>query len=148
MVDRGRDVDVIAGAETHPVLCGGGGVSGDEGGGTGAYDGVIGVGEGAWRYAKWSMAEHIERRTGVRAGELRKSNRGRVSVARKMSWMSRRQRSRSEDRAYTQMGLFDVSMPVLYGEGEMAAFERLQRMVIEKRDDETIFSWSSGSFEQ
>jgi hypothetical protein len=42
-----------------------------------------------------------------------------------MSWLSKRQTTCSEDRAYSVLGLFDVYMPLIYGEGEANAFRRL-----------------------
>ena len=65
-----------------------------------------------------------------------------VSVARKMSWLSHRETSRVEDIAYCAMGLFDVNMPLIYGEGKKA-FERLQLEIIKISDDESIFAWFS-----
>lgn len=41
-----------------------------------------------------------------------------VSVAAVLSWASRRRTTRVEDGAYCLMGLFDVHMPLIYGEGE------------------------------
>ncbi|KAF2268705.1 HET-domain-containing protein [Lojkania enalia] len=65
-----------------------------------------------------------------------------ISVAQKMCWASRRQTTREEDLAYSLMGLFDVNMPLLYGEGT-EAFVRLQEEIIRRSDDETIFLWKS-----
>ena len=49
--------------------------------------------------------------------------------------------SRVEDTAYCLMSLFDVNMPLLYGEGKKA-FERLQLAIIQTTDDESIFAWT------
>jgi hypothetical protein len=38
------------------------------------------------------------------------------------------------------MGIFDINMPLLYGEG-MKAFTRLQEEIIKQTDDHTIFYW-------
>ena len=54
-----------------------------------------------------------------------------ASVATKMSWISKRQTSRLEDMAYCLLGLFDVNMPLLYGEGRKA-FLRLELEIIQK----------------
>ncbi|KAF4614317.1 hypothetical protein G7Y89_g15419 [Cudoniella acicularis] len=62
-------------------------------------------------------------------------------VAQKMSWASERETTRVEDKAYCLMGLFDVNMPPLYGEGENA-FLRLQLEILSKSDDESIFAWT------
>lgn len=69
-----------------------------------------------------------------------------ASVATKMSWVSRRQTSRVEDIAYCLLGLFDVNMPLLYGEGRKA-FLRLELEIVKKSDDESIFAWTSTSVE-
>ena len=65
-----------------------------------------------------------------------------TSIATKMSWASRRKTSRPEDMAYCLLGIFDINMPLLYGEG-MKAFMRLQLEIIRKSDDESIFAWTS-----
>ncbi|ERF74014.1 hypothetical protein EPUS_03829 [Endocarpon pusillum Z07020] len=40
-----------------------------------------------------------------------------------------RQTKRGEDKAYSLLGLFDVSMPLIYGEGDEKAFRRLQKEI-------------------
>lgn len=45
------------------------------------------------------------------------------NVAQKMSWVVGRQTTRIEDRAYSLLGIFQLNMPLLYGEGA-AAFQR------------------------
>ncbi|KAL8910220.1 MAG: hypothetical protein Q9171_004463 [Xanthocarpia ochracea] len=68
---------------------------------------------------------------------------GLATVAARMSWVAMRKTSRSEDMAYCLLGLFDVNMPLLYGEGAEKAFLRLQTEIISKSDDETIFAWTA-----
>ena len=63
-----------------------------------------------------------------------------ASVATKMSWASRRRTTRIEDVAYCLLGLFDVNMPLLYGEGDKA-FMRLQHEIVKVSEDESIFAW-------
>ncbi|KAK5657605.1 hypothetical protein OQA88_3184 [Cercophora sp. LCS_1] len=63
-----------------------------------------------------------------------------ASIAQRMSWASSRTTTRVEDSAYSLMGLFDVNMPMLYGEGEKAFF-RLQQEIIKTSDDHSIFAW-------
>lgn len=62
------------------------------------------------------------------------------SIAQRMSWASGRSTTRVEDMAYSLFGLFQVNMPLLYGEGEHA-FLRLQQEIMKDSDDETIFAW-------
>lgn len=39
------------------------------------------------------------------------------TIAKKMAWASKRETTRLEDMAYCLLGIFDVHMPLLYGEG-------------------------------
>lgn len=66
-------------------------------------------------------------------------------VAHRMSWASTRETTRSEDIAYSLMGLFDVKMPILYGEGAKKAFRRLQNEIMQTSFDQTLFAWRSES---
>ncbi|OTA91495.1 hypothetical protein M434DRAFT_55941, partial [Hypoxylon sp. CO27-5] len=67
-----------------------------------------------------------------------------TSVAKRMSWASRRRTTRLEDSAYCLLGIFDINMPLLYGEGSKA-FQRLQEEIINKNDDASILVWRSDS---
>ncbi|KAL6251759.1 hypothetical protein RBB50_001969 [Rhinocladiella similis] len=62
------------------------------------------------------------------------------SIAVRMSWAAHRRTTRTEDIAYCLLGLFDVNMPLLYGEG-MKAFRRLQEEIVRQSNDFTIFAW-------
>ncbi|KAL4063526.1 hypothetical protein V8B97DRAFT_1876766 [Scleroderma yunnanense] len=64
----------------------------------------------------------------------------RPCVAQIMSWASNRTTTRVEDRAYSLLGLLDVNMPMLYGEGKKA-FHRLQLEIIRISNDQSIFAW-------
>lgn len=43
--------------------------------------------------------------------------------------------------AYCLLGIFDVSMPLLYGEGGEKAFVRLQEEIMKSSDDHSLFAW-------
>ncbi|KAI1344331.1 HET-domain-containing protein [Xylariaceae sp. FL0016] len=92
-----------------------------------------------------SLAEVISFITGIETpvflGEV---DLHQVSVARRMSWAATRMTSRVEDVAYCLLGIFDVNMPLLYGEGPKA-FMRLQEEIIKTSSDQTVFCWSRGS---
>ncbi len=64
-----------------------------------------------------------------------------LSVAERMTWASGRKTTRIEDTAYCLLGIFDINMPLLYGEGNKA-FSRLQQEIIKVNSDLSIFSWS------
>ncbi|MCJ1350682.1 MAG: hypothetical protein MMC33_000663 [Icmadophila ericetorum] len=66
-----------------------------------------------------------------------------ASVAVRMSRASRRQTKLEEDMAYCLLGLFDVNMPPLYGEGAKKAFYRHQIEIMKISDDESLFTWIS-----
>ncbi|RSL74031.1 hypothetical protein CEP51_011692 [Fusarium floridanum] len=61
------------------------------------------------------------------------------SVATRMSWASTRVTTRVEDQAYALLGLFNVNMPLLYGEGTKA-FRRLQEEIIRNSNDQSILA--------
>jgi hypothetical protein len=62
------------------------------------------------------------------------------TVASRMSWAADRKTTRIEDMAYCLMGIFNINMPLLYGEGANA-FVRLQEQIIANSNDHTIFAW-------
>ncbi|KAK5993784.1 Vegetative incompatibility protein HET-E-1 [Cladobotryum mycophilum] len=65
-----------------------------------------------------------------------------LSVSARMAWAAYRNTTRLEDTAYCLMGLFQVNMPLLYGEGRRA-FTRLQQEIIQRTDDQSLFAWNS-----
>ncbi|USP78162.1 hypothetical protein yc1106_05436 [Curvularia clavata] len=70
-----------------------------------------------------------------------------VSVAERMSWAAHRQSTRIEDVAYCLLGIFDIHMPLLYGEGEKA-FIRLQEEILKTTDDYSLFAWRADGSHQ
>ena len=106
----------------------------------------------AWRYlgTRHTLAIFIGQATQIPMKILHPSNDlvtqrrkelANVSVAQKMSWTAARKTTRAEDWAYSLMGIFDINMPLLYGEGQVRAFRRLQEEIIKSTDDETIYAW-------
>ena len=63
-----------------------------------------------------------------------------ASIATRFSWASLRQTTRAEDMAYCLLGLLNINMPMLYGEGPKA-FYRLQLELIKQTNEHTIFAW-------
>ena len=96
-----------------------------------------------WRHVG-SKKDHVEKLaefTGIHELVLQHSyNISDHSVAQRMCWASTRKTTRVEDIAYCLLGIFDLNMPLLYGEGEKA-FMRLQEEIIKKRPDDSIFAW-------
>lgn len=80
--------------------------------------------------------------TGIDVEVLAGVDPGKFSVAKRMSWASKRTTTRVEDRSYSLLGIFGVNMPMLYGEGEKA-FIRLQEEIMKQSDDHSLFAWTS-----
>lgn len=81
--------------------------------------------------------------TGIEKKFLNSDNLELASIAKKMSWAASRRTSRIEDIAYSLLGIFDVNMPLIYGEGKKA-FKRLQEELLKTRtDDHSLFAWGT-----
>lgn len=63
-----------------------------------------------------------------------------ASVAQRMSWAANRVTTRKEDVAYCLLGLFGITMPMIYGEKEQA-FVRLQHEIMRHSGDQSILAW-------
>jgi hypothetical protein len=88
-----------------------------------------------WRGTKKSLQQELFDITGIDHEILEDSNLlSTIPVARRMSWASTRKTSRVEDRAYSLLGLFDVNVPLIYGEGPKAFF-RLQEEIMKQYND-------------
>jgi hypothetical protein len=91
-----------------------------------------------------NLASQIKSVTGVNKkalhslGLLRLDYLRSISIAKRISWAANRNTTREEDLAYCLMCLFNVNMPLLYGEGSNA-FRRLQEEIMKISTDQTIF---------
>jgi Heterokaryon incompatibility protein (HET) len=90
--------------------------------------------------SKEELVEEISSASGIPKTILLTGDVSKASVAQRMSWAASRNCTRLEDTAYSLMGLFDIHMPMLYGEGEKA-FMRLQEEIIKTNFDMSIFAW-------
>lgn len=63
------------------------------------------------------------------------------SIAQRMSWAADRQTTVIEDMAYCLLGIFNINMSMLYGQG-YGAFQKLQHEIIKISDDQSIFAWA------
>ncbi|VUC30851.1 unnamed protein product [Clonostachys rosea] len=66
-----------------------------------------------------------------------------IPICCKMSWAAGRVTTRGEDVAYCLLGIFNVNMPLLYGEGQDKAYRRFQEVIVRENDDESIFAWTA-----
>ncbi|CAG8957365.1 hypothetical protein HYFRA_00010791, partial [Hymenoscyphus fraxineus] len=95
-----------------------------------------------WKFigTKDFLSDLISRVTGIDAATLKGRPVGEESIAKRMSWASKRVTTRVEDIAYCLIGIFGVNLPLLYGEGEKA-FVRLQEEIMKSSDDQSLFAW-------
>ncbi|KAI1821624.1 hypothetical protein F4861DRAFT_451213 [Xylaria intraflava] len=97
-----------------------------------------------WRClgVKRELAPALVRITGIpRMFLLRILPLRRASVAQRMNWASRRVTKRKEDLAYCLLGIFGITMPMIYGEGDRA-FIRLQEEILRQISDDSILAWN------
>lgn len=93
------------------------------------------------------LCEEIAEASGINHLELftmKRPDLNNWSIAQRFSWASKRKATRVEDLAYSLLGIFDVNLPLLYGEG-MKVFQRLQEVIVQQTNDQTIFAWSGSS---
>jgi hypothetical protein len=97
--------------------------------------------------SKWALKSLLSFITGIPrdvlvTGDLKKCNAAQI-----MSWASKRSTTREEDEAYCLLGLFDINLPLLYGEGRKA-FMRLQEQILRGNEDYSLMMWSSTKYFQ
>jgi hypothetical protein len=88
--------------------------------------------EGGLLGDKQSLKETIGEITGIPSDALLGKQMSEFSVAERFSWAEDRQTTRDEDGAYCLFGIFDIHLPLIYGEGRDNARDRLRSAVILK----------------
>jgi hypothetical protein len=78
---------------------------------------------------KKSLERQVHEVTGIPASALQGSALSGFSVTERLSWAESRETEREEDKAYSLLGMFNVHMPPLYGEGMESAFRRLREEI-------------------
>ncbi|OIW34264.1 HET-domain-containing protein [Coniochaeta ligniaria NRRL 30616] len=99
-----------------------------------------------WKFlgSKTSLKDLVSSITGIPAdvlvnGECRPPAR---TIGEVFSWISRRHTTLEEDMAYSLLGLLNINLPLIYGEGT-TAFMRVQEELLRRYDDESIFAWEA-----
>jgi hypothetical protein len=72
------------------------------------------------------LEQQIYEITGIPTSALQGTTLSAFSVKDRMSWAETRQTKRGEDGAYSLLGIFEISIPLIYGEGAENAFRRLR----------------------
>jgi Heterokaryon incompatibility protein (HET) len=78
---------------------------------------------------KKSLEQQIYEITGIPIQALQGSSLSYFTVDERMLWAKNRETKYEEDKVYSLQGIFDVCMPLLYGEGEERAFIRLREEI-------------------
>src|SRR5271154_822287 len=81
---------------------------------------------------EWQIHEITE----IPISALRGTPLSHFSVDERMRWAEKRQARRIEDKAYSLMGIFNVCMPLIYGEGENAFTQLKREIQIAKEEDD------------
>jgi Heterokaryon incompatibility protein (HET) len=77
--------------------------------------------------SKESRAQQIHQITGIDIKALQGNSLSDFSINKRISWATGRETKVEEDAAYCLLGILDIHMAVIYGEGRQSAFDRLQR---------------------
>ena len=78
---------------------------------------------------KRSLRQQLHEITGIPLAALSGARLSQFSDKERFSWIQSRQTKVEEDRAYSLLGIFDVEMPLRYGEGSAIAFKRLDKEI-------------------
>lgn len=78
---------------------------------------------------KRSLESLICEITGITISALRGTPLSQFTVDERLSWAENRQTTRKEDKAYSLLGIFDIQMPLIYGEGREKALKRLREEI-------------------
>lgn len=84
--------------------------------------------EGEYLGNKDTLERQIHAITGIPVSALRGAPLSHFSVEERMQWSAKRHTKKKEDQAYCLLGIFNVFLPLIYGEGENA-FNRLKEAV-------------------
>ncbi|KIM93216.1 hypothetical protein OIDMADRAFT_138318 [Oidiodendron maius Zn] len=78
---------------------------------------------------KKSLEQQIPEITGIAVSAIHGAPLSHFSVEERLLWAKYRQTTREEDKAYSLLGIFDVYMPLIYGEGRDNALSRLKEEI-------------------
>ncbi len=89
------------------------------------------------------VVKHLSRITGIAVNVLSDTSDSvqAICYGQRMSWAAYRNTSRKEDIAYCLLGIFEINMALLYGEGAKSAFIRLQEAILMSSTDMSLLAW-------
>ncbi|KAI6046617.1 hypothetical protein EDC04DRAFT_1485124 [Pisolithus marmoratus] len=88
-----------------------------------------------------AILTELQRATGIEKLQLERFSPGVDDARLKLQWASTRCTTRPEDVAYSLFGIFQVSLPVIYGETAQDAIGRLLVEIVSRSGDVSILDW-------
>lgn len=98
--------------------------------------------EGKWLGNKLSLEREIHEITQIPIEALRQAHFSEFSIEERLRWTAGRSTTKPEDKAYSLLGIFNIFLPLIYGEGEKHAFRRIYEEV--RRQQFPTFNHASG----
>ncbi|KIK15181.1 hypothetical protein PISMIDRAFT_115586, partial [Pisolithus microcarpus 441] len=101
-------------------------------------------------YSKGDAADHksdpallkeLQNATGIAEQHLTNFYPGMDDARSRLHWASRRRTTRPEDIAYSLFGIFQVHLPIFYGESAQNALGRLLAEIISRSGDVSVLDW-------
>lgn len=87
------------------------------------------------------VLQELERAANIASRSLTVFHPGMDNARLRLQWASGRRTTRPEDVAYSLFGVFDLHLPVLYGEGKEKALGRLLQEIISQSGDTSVLDW-------
>ncbi|KAI5997204.1 hypothetical protein F5J12DRAFT_929009 [Pisolithus orientalis] len=88
-----------------------------------------------------AVLQELQEATGIAKWHLTDFHPGVDDARLRFHWASRRRTTRPEDIAYSLFGIFEVQLPVLYGESAENALGRLLVEIISRSGDVSVLDW-------
>ncbi|EMD59908.1 hypothetical protein COCSADRAFT_125993, partial [Bipolaris sorokiniana ND90Pr] len=85
--------------------------------------------EGVLLGDKHSLAKEISEITRIPVEALQGHDLSIFSVGERMRWAEERKTTREEDQVYSLLGIFNIHIPIMYGEGEGHARKRMRELI-------------------
>lgn len=88
-----------------------------------------------------AVLEELERATGIESRFLTNFSPGMEDARSRLQWASLRATTRPEDIAYSLFGIFNLYLPIMYGESAENALGRLLSEIISRSGDISVLDW-------
>ncbi|KAG6326170.1 hypothetical protein ID866_12919 [Astraeus odoratus] len=87
------------------------------------------------------IVKELAHATGISSDHLTNFHASMDNARSKLQWAASHHTTRAEDNAYSLFGIFDLHLPVLYGEGKEKSLGRLLQEILSQSQDISILYW-------